>query len=126
MRALRIAFSSLATLALVVGLSLATPAVALGSNGFIEKATTTYVVNPEKQRIDVTIDLTFKNTKKPTATILYYYNSDYIWLEKDATNVRATGSEVRITREKTSGQYAEYRFHWQPVVFYEGLRLFPE
>src|SRR6185369_14924671 len=26
--------------------------------------------------------------------------------------------EVRITREKTSGQYAEYRFHWQPVVFY--------
>ncbi|HJP90207.1 MAG TPA: hypothetical protein VJ850_14325 [Candidatus Limnocylindrales bacterium] len=120
MRAQRIALGSIATLALVGTLSLAMPAVVLGSNGFNEKATTTYVVNPEKQRIDVTIDLTFKNTKKPSATILYYYNSEYIWLEKDATNLKATGnfSSMRITKEKTSGQYSEYRFHWEPVVFY--------
>jgi hypothetical protein len=122
--ALRISLGSLATLALVGGLSLAMPAVALGSNGFTEKATTTYVVNPEKQRLDVTVDLTFKNTKRPTATVLYYFNSDYLWLEKDATNIRATGnvSSVRVTREKTSGQYAEYRFHWEPVVFYGKTR----
>ena len=95
----RIALGSFATLALVGTLSLAMPAVVLGSNGFNEQATTTYIVNPEKQRIDVTIDLTFRNTKKPSATILYYYNSEYIWLEKDATNINATGnfSSMRIT-----------------------------
>ncbi|HET7181318.1 MAG TPA: hypothetical protein VFI15_03710 [Candidatus Limnocylindrales bacterium] len=124
MRTLRIGLGSLATLALVAGLSLAAPTVALGSNGFTEKATTTYVVNPEQQRLDVTIDLTFKNTKKPTATVLYYFNSDYLWLEKDATNIRATGniSSIRVTREKTSGHYAEYRFHWEPVVYYGKTR----
>src|SRR3954453_7410760 len=92
MRSQRIAFGSLASLPLVGSLFLAMPAVVLGSSGFTEKATTTYVVNPEQQRLDVTIDVTFTNTKRPTATVLYYYNSEYIWLEKDATNIRATAS----------------------------------
>ena len=120
MRAVRLGLGSLATLVLVAGLSLATPTATLASNGFIEKATTTYVVNAEKQRLDVTIDLTFKNIKKPTSTVLYYYNSDYLWLEKDATNIKATGNfdVMRITKEKTSGQYSEYRFHFSPVIYY--------
>lgn len=120
MRALRIGFGSLATLVLGAGLSLATPAVALGAAGFTERATTTYVVNAEQQRLDVTIDLTFRNTKRSTATTVYYYNSDYLWLEKDATNIRATspGATMTISRVKTEGQYSEYRFRWEPVLFY--------
>jgi hypothetical protein len=123
-RSLRIGLGSLASLVLVAGLSLGTPAVVLGSDGFTEKATTTYVVNPEEQRLDVTLDLTFKNTKRPTSTTIYYYNSDYIWLEKDAKNVRGTssGATITITKQQTSGQYTEYRVRWSPVLFYNKTR----
>jgi hypothetical protein len=119
MRSLRILAGSLATLVLVTGLSLGTPALVLGSDGFTEQATTTYVVNPEEQRLDVTVDVTFKNTKRPTSTTIYYYNSDYIWLEKDARNVRVSSpgvDVVRASKVKTSGQYTEYRIYFQPVL----------
>lgn len=124
MRAIRGGIAGLATLVLLAGLSLATPSIALGSNGFTEKATTTYVVNAEQQRLDVTIDLTFKNTKRSTATTIYYYNSDYIWLEKDARSVKATspGASVTVSKVRTSGQYTEYRFRWSPVLFYGKTR----
>lgn len=124
MRALRLGLGSLATLVLVAGLSLASPAIALGSDGFIEQATTTYVVNAEKQRLDVTIDLTFKNTTRPTATTIYYYDGDYLWLEKDAKNIKASspGETIRISKVKTSGQYAQYRFRWAPVLYYGKTR----
>ena len=125
MRSIRFALGSLATMALVAGLSLATPSIALGSDGFNEQATTTYVVNPDEQRLDVTIDLTFKNTKKPTASTIYYYNNDYVWLEKEATNVRVTAPGVdviRATKVKTSGQYTEYRIYFQPVLYYNKTR----
>jgi hypothetical protein len=124
MRAIRVGFGSVATLVLVAGLSLATPAIALGSDGFIEQATTTYVVNAEQQRLDVTVDLTFRNTKKSTATTLYYYNGDYIWLEKDARNIRGSspGETITISKVKTSGQYTEYRFRWEPVLYYGKTR----
>lgn len=124
MRGLRLVVTSLASLVLVAGVSLATPSLVLGSDGFTEKATTTYVVNAEQQRLDVTIDLTFKNTKRSTSTTIYYYNSDYIWLEKDATTIRATspGATVTVSKVKTSGQYTEYRFRWSPVLFYGKTR----
>lgn len=124
MRAVRLGLTSAATLVLVAGLSLATPTAALGSDGFTEQATTTYVVNAEQQRLDVTIDLTFKNTKRSTATTIYYYNSDYLWLEKDARSVRATspGATVTVSKIKTSGEYAQYRFRWSPVLFYGKTR----
>lgn len=120
MRALRAGLASAAAVVLVAGLSLATPAPALGSDGFTEKATTTYVVNAERERLDVTIDLTFKNTTRSTATTIYYYDGDAVWLEKDARNVRATspGATVTVTKLKTSGQYAQYRFRWSPVLLY--------
>ena len=124
MRALRIGLGSLATLVLVAGLALATPSIALGSDGFIEQATTTYVVNAAQQRLDVTVDLTFKNTKRSTATTIFYFNSDFIWLEKDAKNVRATspGVAITISKVKTSGEYTEYRFRWSPVLYYGKTR----
>lgn len=124
MRALRITLGSLASLVLIAGMSLATPALVLGSDGYTEKATTTYVVNSEQQRIDVTIDLTFKNTKKPTSTAFYYFNGDYIFLEKDARNVRATssGASVSVSKVKTSGQYTEYRVRWSPILLYNKTR----
>lgn len=125
MRAVRLGLTSAATLVLVAGLSLAAPIAALGADGFTEEATTTYVVNAEQQRLDVTIDLTFKNTKRSTATTIYYYNSDYVWLEKDATNVRVTSPGVDVIRAskiRTSGEYTEYRIYFQPVLNYGKTR----
>jgi hypothetical protein len=121
---MRAGLASLATLVLLAGLSLASPSLALASDGFIEKATTTYVVNPAGERLDVTIDLTFKNTKRSTATTYYYFNGDYIWLERDATNIRATspGVTITITRVKRQDYYDEYRFRWEPVLLYGKTR----
>jgi hypothetical protein len=124
MRPLRAGLASIAALTLLTGLSLATPSLTLAASGFVEKASTTYVVNPGKDRLDVTIDLTFRNTKHSNATTIFYYDGDYLWLERDATAIRATspGATVVVSRVKRSGQYDEYKFRWSPVLFYGKTR----
>jgi len=124
MRPLRAGLTSLAAFVLLAGLSLATPSATLASDGFVEKATTTYVVNPDKDRLDVTIDLSFKNTKRSTATTYYFYDSDYLWLERDATSIKATspGVTIKISRVKRSDHFDQYRFRWSPVLLYGKTR----
>jgi hypothetical protein len=57
------------------------------SNGYRETATTTYSVNPARARVDVTIQVEFKNTKPPTPTTTYFYNQVYVFTEHAATHV---------------------------------------
>ncbi|HEX8024989.1 MAG TPA: hypothetical protein VF484_02175 [Candidatus Limnocylindrales bacterium] len=116
----RVLLGVVTTLALLLGLALGAPGVTLGSSGFIETATTTYTLNPAADRVDVVIDLTFKNTKPSTATVEYYYTGVYIYIENQATHLQANagGSSTRLEKHKTGKQFTEWFVHWEPVLFY--------
>lgn len=112
---------------LLLGLAagaLSTPTPALASNGYVETAATTYTVNPTADRLDVAIDISFKNTKPPTSTTTYYFSSVYVWVEHPATHLKATADAGAPTMKRVSqsGGFDEYLVDFGRAIFYGQTR----
>ncbi|HJW22745.1 MAG TPA: hypothetical protein VJ506_09975, partial [Candidatus Limnocylindrales bacterium] len=98
----------LAATAIALGLaasSLVAPAPALASNGYVETETTTYTVNPDGRRLDVAIDIDFRNT-----STIYAYSGVYVWAEHGASAVRATANAgtASVRHVRRSGSFDQY------------------
>ena len=121
----RHAISSLA-LAMVAAISLVivTPPAPASAAGYRQTASTTYALNPDKGRLDVTVTLKVTNTKQDTistyscvkyrydywfgyvpytttctTTTSWYMNETSAWVENEAMNLRATsgGSSLKVS-----------------------------
>jgi len=116
----RLPLALLATLGLVLGLTLSAPTLALASDGYTERQSTTYTLNPAAERVDVVVDIDFKNTSRSTSTTEFYYTGVYFSLEHAATNIHADagGDSTRLELQKRGTAFDEWFVHWEPVLFY--------
>src|SRR5512132_1620385 len=103
---------------------LSAPRQALASSGYNETATTTYTVNPAAGRLDVALDVAFKNTSKSTATTYYYYSSIYVWLEHAATHVGVTTDNrgASMVRDQRGSQFDRWIVRLARVIYYGETR----
>jgi len=108
----------------LASVQLSSPRLAVGSNGYHETGTTTYTVNPSKGRLDVVIDLDFKNTSKSTSTTYYVYVSVYVWLEHAATHVGVTTNlrGATIEKDKAGQGFDRWIIHLGRAIFYGETR----
>lgn len=94
----------------------ATPSVALGITGATNSGVTTYVVNPDKNEIDVTVAYTIKNTTKSksatvtcyeyftcTQTTDYYFNGVHVLIDASGGPVSVTSNAGKVTQAAYSG-----------------------
>ncbi len=125
----------------LVGLSPAPAAAA--SSGIVDTASTTYEVRPATGSLHVTIDKRIANTISssnrtvpcskrvydPIAgwvtvtgtcrqTLTYYVNYAFVWIEKDARNLRFTtaGGTVGHTVNRRSASFTSYRISFPKVL----------
>lgn len=113
--------------------ALATPLPALAAADVVETGTTTYVVNPAKGEIDVTIQLSIRNNKPSlvstsicgwyicTNTTNYYYDTAYVGVEIEAGAVRATANSGKVKQSvsKTTTYYRELKLAYAPVYYHQ-------
>src|SRR6185369_3503328 len=54
----------------------------------------------------------------------YFFDAEYIWIEHQATSVKATADSgsTSITRVKRQQYYDEYKIHFSKSVFYGSTR----
>jgi hypothetical protein len=102
--------------------ALASPLPALAAD-LVETGTTTYVVNPAKAEIDVTIQLSIKNNKPPDA-VYYYYTQTEVEVEVQAGPIKATSNagKVKASLSKTGTYYREFVLTY-PAVYYKQTRV---
>jgi len=109
-------------------LLLVAPAAVLADGGITETGTSTYVVNPAKGQINVTIVLTEHNTKPsvvtPDGRVDYYYRNTEIGVEAEASAVSVTsnGGAVSQTPIADASTYYRYIKLTYPPVYYGGTR----
>ncbi|HEY2916474.1 MAG TPA: hypothetical protein VGI98_04585 [Candidatus Limnocylindrales bacterium] len=103
---------------------LAAPQPALAAKGYHETASTTYTLDPAHDRIDVELDIAFKNTSPGTATGYYYFIDVYAWLEREATNVGVTTDHgsARASVDKRDGAYTRWDLSMAVVILYGNTR----
>ena len=107
----------------IAGVGIVGPAPASASNGYVETETTTYTVDPADRRLDVTIDVDFRNTHQSTAGSAYYFTGLYVWVEHAATHLatRADAGSTSLRHVRRSGAFDQYLVNFgQPV--YDGQR----
>jgi hypothetical protein len=104
--------------------ALASPLPALAAGGVVETGTTTYVVNPAKAEIDVTIQLSIKNNKPPSALYYYYWNQTEVEVEVQAGPIKATSNagKVKASLSKTGTYYRDFVLTY-PNVYYKQTRV---
>jgi hypothetical protein len=104
--------------------ALASPLPALAAADVVETGTTTYVVNPTKGEIDVTIQLSIRNNKAPDAVYIYYYSKTYVAVEVQAgpISVTSNGGKVKQSLYKTGTYYREFLLTY-PNVYYHQTRV---
>jgi hypothetical protein len=107
---------------LAAGLS--SPIAVEASSGYHETATTTYTLNPANNRLDVELEITFKNTSRSTATTQYYYLYIYAWLEHAATHVAATTDHGEAIPRfgKREGAYDRWDVQMAKAILYGNTR----
>ena len=134
----------LAASVLIALLQLGVPAGVAAADGLSDTATTTYTVNPEAGRVDVTIDLSIHNSKPsvttyepcvkyvysqylgyyPTwstcpRTTRYYVNESFVYLEKGAAAIKVTGNagtpKITLYKKSDGFDYDEYRITFTAV-----------
>jgi hypothetical protein len=101
----------LVPLAVAGAVTLATPQAASAASGAIETGSTTYVVNPEKNEIDVTVTYAIKNTTKSKSrsvtcysyftcnqTTSYYFNTVYFLVDAGAGPVSVTSNAGKVSQ----------------------------
>ncbi len=71
---------------------LASPVPALAASEFAETAVTTYRLDADNTRIDVTSLISITNNKKSTATLDYYWPGWYVTVPLQAGSVKATSN----------------------------------
>ena len=102
---------------------LSAPRPALASDGYHETATTTYTVNPAARRLDVAIDIAFKNTTTSTSTTYFYYDVVYVTLEHEATRVDvADQAGDSIVRDKVGRTFDRWAIHLGRAIYYGETR----
>ena len=107
---------------------LATPQVALASNGMTETGTTTYEVMPGASEIKVTIQVSVYNGKpsqaEPSGVVYYFWNNTEIGVEKQAGAISVTSNAGAVSQtEVSSDRYYRYLKLTYPDVFYGQTRV---
>jgi hypothetical protein len=115
--------SLVAAALLAIGLTsvqLSTPRLALASEGYVETAVTTYTVNPTAGRLDVALDVSFKNTTRSVGNTEYVFYTVFVWLEHAASHVylQPDSAGGLIVRDKVGKAYDRWAVHVGRVVFY--------
>jgi hypothetical protein len=120
-----------------IGLTTAPPAAAAAlpareitppieaSNGYRETATTTYSANPARARVDVTVQIDFKNTKPPTPTTTYFYNQVYVFTEHAATHVAVHVDDnpaAVILMDRRQGAFDRRLVRWGTALLFGQTR----
>jgi hypothetical protein len=118
-----------ALLAGMATLASAAPTVAAG--GVIENGTTTYVVNPAKLEIDVTVQLSIQNNTPPvTRSVVcggspcvemtnYEINTAYLWVPTQAGAIKAGASPGKVKQAvyKTTATAREIKFTYETLGY---------
>ncbi len=109
-------------LVMAAAASLATPQAALAVTGAKATGVTTYVVNPAKNEIDVTVTYTIHNTTKSksssfscyggytcTQTTSYYFTRSYLLVDASAGPVTATSNAGKVSQAPEPGAPSSMR-----------------
>jgi len=135
--------------ALVLG-QLALPTTVSADNGSVSTASTTYVLNPKGARLDVTIDVTVKNTSPDTVRYVpctqyelragigyvpvqgtcpqrtqYYFNQSFVVIEDGATNVKVSADRgsASIRRVDNGDGWDQFRIDHSAIYYGQTRKL---
>ena len=108
------------TIALALGLvQLGAPLDVAAANGYTLTSSTSYVVNPEAGRLDVTVTFQFRNNTPNQGNTSYYYDFLDFPAEDSATSLKAvadagTATVSRAARE--DGDFDRYRVRFSAEI----------
>ncbi len=121
----RLAMSLAAALAVtLLAIQLPAPVAIEAANGLDLTATSTFTVNPEGGRLDITVQVQMRNTPPNSGGTQYYYNAAFIYLESGATNVRAIADSgsASASRSQSGSGYDLWKISFTSVIYYGSSR----